>query len=149
MHFFLIFICKPESSLSDAKYRDVSFEVIIENEILQRFDTSHEFWKRYSVRNASLKKKLGYFIIENIDDLCMATIAVNPKEYIETFKSECMNKKLKRLRKGAPGMEFENYSRRINSIAKIETLKKQKQHRFTIKNNEMILQETEYQNLHK
>ena len=149
MHFFLIFICKPESSLSDAKYRDVSFEVIIENEILQRFDTSHEFWKRYSVRNASLKKKLGYFIIENIDDLGMATIAVNPKEYIETFKSEYMNKKLKRLRKGAPGMEFENYSRRINSIAKIETLKKQKQHRFTIKNNEMILQETEYQNLHK
>ena len=84
----------------------------------------------------------------------MATIAVNPKEYIETFKSECMNKKLKRLRKGAPGMEFGNYSRRINSIAKIETFgqlsaEKQKQHRFTIKNNEMILQETEYQNLHK
>ena len=76
----------------------------------------------------------------------MATVAVNPKEYVETFKSEYMNKKHKGLRKGAPGMEFENYSRRINSIAEIETFgqlsaEKQKQNKFTIKNNEMILQE--------
>ena len=59
-----------------------------------------------------------------------------------------MNKKYKGLRKGAPGMEFENCSKRINSIADTETfgqlsVEKQKQNRFTIKNNEMILQEIE------
>ena len=132
--------------MPDTKFRDV--EVIVENEILHRFDTSHKFWERYIVRNASLKKKLDYFSIENIDDPCMTTVTVNPKEYIETFKSEYVNKKHKELSKGALGMEFENYSRRIDSIAEIETFgqlsaEKQKQNRFTIKNNEMILQKIE------
>ena len=78
----------------------------------------------------------------------MTTMDVNPKEYIETFKSEHVNKKHKGLRKSAPRMEFENCSRRINSTAEIETFgqlsaEKQKQNRFTIENNEMILQEIE------
>lgn len=51
----------------------------------------------------------------------MAIIAVNPKQYIETFKSTYVNKKPKGLTKSSFGMEFENYSRRINSIADIET----------------------------
>ena len=146
---FFIFIWTAESTLPEEKFRDVLFEVIVENEVLHRFDTtSHEFWERYSARNAALKKKLSYFSIENIDDLCMTIIAVNLKEYIETFKYEYVNKKHKGLRKGALEMEFENYSRRINSIAEIETFgqlsaEKQKQNRFTIKNNEMILQEIE------
>ena len=136
---FFIFVCKPESDLSGVKLRDVLFEVICENEILQRLDTSQEFWERHSVRNASLKKKLGYFNIENIDDPCMVT--VKPEEYIETFKSEYVNKNHK-----GPGMEFENDLKRINSIAVIETFgqlsaEKQKQNRFTLKNNKMILQE--------
>ena len=68
----------------------------------------------------------------------MVTVAVNLKEYFETFKSENVNQKHKGLRKGAVGMEFENYSKRINSIKEIETfgqlsLEKQKQNRFTIK----------------
>ena len=106
---FFIFICKPESDLPDAQFRDILFEVICENQILKRFDTSREFWERYSTRNASLKKKLDYFSIEIIDDPCMATVAVNPKQYIETCKIEYVKKKHKGLRKGAPGMEFENY----------------------------------------
>ena len=57
---FFIFICKVKSDLPDSKFRDVLFEVIVENEILHRFDTSHEFWENYSARNKSLKKKLGY-----------------------------------------------------------------------------------------
>ena len=51
----------------------------------------------------------------------MAIIAVNPKQYIETFKSTYVNKKPKGLTKSSFGMEFENYSRRINSIADTET----------------------------
>ena len=99
---FFFFICTTESTLPEEKFRDVLFEVIVENEVLHRFDTtSHKFWERYSARNAALKKKLGYFSIENIDDLCMTIIAVNLKEYIETFKYEYVNKKHKGLRKGA------------------------------------------------
>ena len=45
-------------------------------------------------------------------------------------------------------MEFEDYAKRINSIKEIETFgqlpkEKQKQNRFTIKNNQMILEEIE------
>ena len=45
-------------------------------------------------------------------------------------------------------MEFEDYAKRINSIQEIETFgqlpkEKQKQNRFGIKNNEMVLEEIE------
>ena len=58
-----------------------------------------------------------------------------------------MNKKHKGLRKGAPGMELEDYVRKTNSI-KIETFgqlpkEKQKQGRFLVKNNEIVLKEIE------
>ena len=63
-------------------------------------------------------------------------------------ESENVNKNYKGLRKGAQGMKFENYSRRINSIKEIETFgqlthEKQKQKRFLIKNNEIIYEEIE------
>ena len=53
-----------------------------------------------------------------------------------------------RLREGASGMKFEDYAERINSIREIETFaqlpkEKQKQNRFTIKINQMILEEIE------
>ena len=33
---FFIFVCKPESCTPDSQFRDVLFEVIINNDILQR-----------------------------------------------------------------------------------------------------------------
>ena len=78
-----IFIQKPESNLPDGKFRNVLLEITKENEILHRFDMSHKFWKIFSVRDESLKKKRGYYSIENIDDPCVVAIAVNPKEYFE------------------------------------------------------------------
>ena len=84
---FFIVICKPESCTSDSQFRDNLFEVIINNNILHRSDTSHEFWQRYSAKNESLRKKLSYFSIENIDDPCVITVVVNPKEYFEKFES--------------------------------------------------------------
>ena len=122
------------------------FEVIISNDILRRFDTSHKFSEKYSVKNESLQKELGYFSVENIDDPCVVTVAVNPKEYFEEFESQAVNKKHKGLRKDAAGMEFEDYAKRINSIIEIETFghllnEKQKQNRFAIKNNKIVLEE--------
>ena len=122
------------------------FEVIISNDILRRFDTSHKFSEKYSVKNESLQKELGYFSVENIDDPCVVTVAVNPKEYFEEFESQAVNKKHKGLRKDAAGMEFEDYAKRINLIIEIETFghllnEKQKQNRFAIKNNKIVLEE--------
>ena len=115
---------------------------------MNRLDTSHNFWERYGDRNEKLEKKLGYFSIKNIDDPCVVTVAVNPKEYFEEFESQSVNKKCKGLRKGVSGMELEYYAKRINSIWEIETFGqlpkgKHKQNRFTIKNNSMVLDEIE------
>ena len=131
---FFIFICKPESSAPDSVFRDVLFEVIIKNDFSHRFDTSHKFWEKCGIRDEHLKKKLGYFPIENIDDPCVVTVVVNPEEYFKEF--EPVNKKHKGKRKGASGMEFEDYAKRKNSIREIQTFgqlpkEKQKQNRFS------------------
>ena len=106
---FFIFICKPSCNIQNEKFYNVLFEVITNNEGLNRFDTSQEFWDRFNVRNANLRKKLGYFSIENIDDPYLVIVAVKPKEYFEQFESDNVKKKHKGLRKSASGMEFENY----------------------------------------
>ena len=61
-------------------------------------------------------------MIENIDDPCVVSVAVNPKEYFEQFESQVVNKIHKVLRKGAVGMEFEDFAKRINSIKEMEIL---------------------------
>ena len=115
---FFIFVCKSETPVPDEKYRDCLFKVLIANEVYRRSDTSHDFWDKFSARNASLRRKLGYYEIEHIDDPCEVTIAVNPKEHLEKFQSEATNKNHKGLKRGSKGMEFENYAKRINSVRK-------------------------------
>ena len=88
-----IFICKPERCTPDSQFRDVLFEVIINNDILRRSDTSEKFWEIQSVSNESLRKYLGCFLIKNIDDPCIVTVAVNSKEYFEEFESQTINEK--------------------------------------------------------
>ena len=41
---------------------------------------------------------LGLYEVENINDPCLITLAVTPKEYIEYFKSENLKKKTKTQR---------------------------------------------------
>ena len=65
--------------MPDSVFRDFLFEVIIKNDVLHRFNTSHKFWEKYGVRNEHLKKNLGCLFIENIDNLCVVTVVVNPK----------------------------------------------------------------------
>ena len=42
--------------------------------------------------------------------------AWNPKEYYEVFEDRNVNKKHKGIKKGSLGMNFENFSKRINSL---------------------------------
>ena len=49
------------------------------------------------------------------------TLAVNPKEYFEYFESENCNKKHKGIKKGAKGMEYENYAEWIKPIIDLKT----------------------------
>ena len=70
------------------------------------------------------RKKLGYYEIENIDNPCLVTIAVNLKEYLEVFKKLKQNKKHKDIKKGSSGMDFENFANRIKSLVHFDTFEK-------------------------
>ena len=70
------------------------------------------------------RKKLGYYEIENIDNPCLVTIAVNLKEYLEVFKKLKQNKKHEDIKKGSSGMDFENFANRIKSLVHFDTFEK-------------------------
>ena len=129
-----LFVCKNDDTIEDSKYRDVIFEVICKNKVLERFNTSHTFCEKLSVRDESLKNKIGYFEVEHIDDPCYVTIAVNPEGHIKKFESDKINKKHKDLKKGSRGMDIQNFGKRINPVKDIQKF-------FVVKNNEMSVQE--------
>ena len=73
-----------------------------------------------------MKKVLGLYEVENINDPCYVTLAVNPKEYFEYFESEECNKKHKGIKTGAKGMEYDTYAERIKPIIDFKTYQKPK-----------------------
>ena len=98
-------INKLTSSITENKARDLIFELLLQK-LGYRLDTSHEFFDKFSCRNESTKKKVGLYEVESIDNANLATIAVNPKEYIEIFKNKDLNKKHKGIKKNTRGMNF-------------------------------------------
>ena len=83
-----MFISDPNSEAPENKFRDIIFEIITSSQIYKRFDSSHEFWEIFGARKEQKRKKLGYYEIEHIDNLCMLTLAVNPKDYLELFEDK-------------------------------------------------------------
>ena len=81
------------------KFRVVIFEVITASKIYKRYDTSHKFWDISGSRKESKTKKPGYFEIGNIDNPCLVTLTINPKEYLEILKNFALNKKHKEIEK--------------------------------------------------
>ena len=88
------------------------------------------------------QKVLGLYEVENINDPCFVTLAVIPKEYLEYFKSENVNKKHKGIKKGSVGMDFENFAERIKPLYNFDTYVKPKKDtktvvRISVKKGEM------------
>ena len=69
---------------------------MIKSKIFDRLDLSDDFWDQFGVQNKKLKKQVGLFEIENINEPNIITIALNPKEYYEKFNDRTNNKKRKR-----------------------------------------------------
>ena len=124
------------------KAHEILFEIFSCTEILNRFDTSDKYWKRFNVCRRDNNKTLGLCEVEHIDDPCYVTLAVNPKEYFELFKSMEFNKKHKGIKKGSSGMNYENFAERIKPLYDFNTYKKPKADsknlvRISIKKGEM------------
>lgn len=119
-----IFVSCADSTIPDKKFRDIIFEVIVTGKIYNRYDSSNVYWEKFGARKENLCKCLGYFEIEWIDKPCFVTVAVYPKEYYEAFEDNSFNKKHKRIKKGLPEMDFENYANRILSINECDFFEK-------------------------
>ena len=102
-----IIVSDPNSTFPECDVRDILFEIFSRTKIRNRFDKSDEFWKKFDVHMPQNQKVLGLYVVENINDPYLVTLAVNPKEYLEYFKRENMNKKHKGIKKGSVGMDFE------------------------------------------
>ena len=137
------FICKFESSVPESQTRDTIFKCLKKSKILERLDLSDDFSEKYDIYNHSTKKQMVLYEIENIGNQNICTIAVNPKEYFEKFRNRKINKKHKGVRRDTPGMCFESYAIRINSL--IEDVdckrdeKKIRQKRLQVKNTNMTM----------
>ena len=68
MNFLLI--CKIDSNTPDEKFRDIIFNVIVKTGFKDRFNRLYPFWDNFGVRDKTLKKKLGYYEIEHINNPC-------------------------------------------------------------------------------
>ena len=136
-----IIMSGPDSSYPD-NVQDILFEIFSKTKICKRFDKSNEFWRKFNVHCPQDEKVLGLYEVEHIDGPCYVTLAVNPKEYFEYFKSDTCNKKHKGIKKGYPGMDYENYAERIKPLIHFETYKKPKADikdvvRISVKKGEM------------
>ena len=137
-----IIISDIDSTYPECWVRDILFEMFSKTEIRERFDKSDEFWKQFNVHCTQNKKVLGLYEVEHVNDPCYITLAVNPKEYLELFKSDTINKKHKGIKKGSAGMDYKNYSEKIKLLFDFETYKQPKADvknvvRISVKKGEM------------
>ena len=82
-----VFLNKLCSRISEDKARDLIFDILI-LKLGERLDTSHEFFDRFKCRNKAIKKQVGLYEVKSIDNPNIITLAINPKEYFEVFKSK-------------------------------------------------------------
>ena len=139
---FFVFICELGCAVDERKSRQIIFEVMIKSKIFSRLDLSDDFWDQFGAQNEKLKKQVGLFEIENINQVNIIMIALNPKECYEKFEDHSNNKKHKGLKTSTAGMDFDSYSERLSDLNEfskeyIKKPKKIQQKRFQIINDSM------------
>ena len=137
-----LFLNNLNSRITEDRARDIIFEILI-LKMGQRIDTSHEFYEKFKCRNKEIKKQVGLYEVESIDNQNIITLAINPKEYFEVYKSKEINKKHKGVKKTTPGMNFESFASRIMDFREFTPQQKQPkkivQKRFHIKYTKMCM----------
>ena len=130
-------ICEIHCSLKESEARQLIFEILSKSETKNSLDTSHGYYKKFSIHNGNLRKQMGLYKVENIDNPNVCTIVVNPKEYFEKFRNKSINKKhkgvIKDTKECASKITLTEYEKQIKNLNK----KKMIQKGFQVKNTEM------------
>ena len=90
---FFNFIYKKECNIKESESRKLIFEILKHSKIVERLHVSDKFWQQFKIQDENVRKQMGLYEIENIDNPNICTFAVNPKEYIENLKNRSINKK--------------------------------------------------------
>ena len=136
----LFFICDIGCTVNEKESRKMLFEVMTASKISNRLDVCDDFWQQFDVQDKTVKKKVGLYEVESIDNPNVITISVNPKEYFEKYRDKTVNKKHKGLKRDTPGMNFEAYAQCICSLHEFCTSQKPKnikQKRFQVAKTNM------------
>ena len=117
---FFIFICKLEFCIPKSDFRNVLFKIFNYSKITPRLGISDNFWQQFNMQNKGMRKVIGLYEVENLDNANLCTIAINLKEYFRKFKDRKINKKHKGVRRDTPGLTFESYAEKISSLRQLE-----------------------------
>ena len=94
-----LFVSDIRSHITETETRKLIFQIIMQSKIGPRIDTSDPFFKQFDCHNPKLKRQVGLYEVESIDNPNVITIAVNPKEYFEVFRNKNFNQKHKGVKK--------------------------------------------------
>ena len=83
-------------NVKESKSRKLIFKMLKHSKIAERLDVPDKFWQQFKMRNENVKKQMGLYEIENIDNANIRTIPANPKEYFEkNLKKDQSRKNIK------------------------------------------------------
>ena len=76
VHVFFNFICKKECNIKEIESRKLIFEVLKHSKIVERLDFSDKFWQQFKIRDENVRKQMGLYETENINNpnICIVDI---------------------------------------------------------------------------
>ena len=77
---FFNFVCEKECNIKESESRKLSFKILKHSKIAERLDLSDKFGQQLKISNENVKKQMGLYENENIDNANICSITVNPKE---------------------------------------------------------------------
>ena len=142
---FFVSVCDLNCNVREDEARNIILQVMLKSKVFHRLDLSVEYYEKFICRNESLRKRVGFFERENIDEPNIITIALNRKEYYERFADTSDNKKHRGLKKSTPDLDFDSYSNRLSDlteyysefVTKPNPVREIEQKRFQIINESM------------
>ena len=67
--------------VGEREMRDILIKIFLDNDIHHRLDLPGEFFELFGKRNEAIRKQVGLYEFENIEQGIICAICVNPKEY--------------------------------------------------------------------
>ena len=76
-----IFVCNKECLILEGDARKQMFEITLSSTILEHLDYSHKYFDAFQTKDKKIKKQVGLFKFETINNPIMILVNVNDKEY--------------------------------------------------------------------